>query len=338
VKVTIADVAKRAGVSPSTVSRVLNSTQVQMRPETKARVEKAIKELGFTPSLPARALRTGRTNVIALIIPDITNPIWAETADGVQNAAYREGYTIVLCNAGWNGERERNYIELARNSHFDGIIINPVWTKAEDLREQHIPAVLLGVREGFDDFDLVGVDVVSGVLQAIDYFYELGHRRIALVTGPLDTRSGYTRLLGYQQGMAKHGLRPPEAWQRSAPFTQQGGYEMTKALLQLDDPPTAIFLANDIMAVGALGAAKELGVMVPEQLSVIGFDNTTVAAVTTPALTTLTYPKRERGETAIQALVRRIRQEDGEPQRVIFPCRLVERESCAPPPHEKGSK
>lgn len=335
-KPTINDVAQHAGVSVATVSRVVNEIDVQMRPETRRRVERAIAELGYVPSAAARTLRTGRSNVIALIIPDITNPIWAETADGVQDAAYEHEYSIVLCSTGWDGTREQEYIDLARHSSFAGLILNPIWATAEDLKESGVPAVILGVREGFEAFDQVGVDVVAGVKSAMAHFCKLGHRQIGLITGPLGTRSGRVRQTGYLEGLCAHELEIRPEWVIEAPFTREGGYQAMLRLLALDQPPTAVFAANDIMAVGALEAARSQGISVPYELSLIGFDDTTVARVTTPALTTVTYPKRRRGENAIRFLLGRI---DGsgpaERQRKIFPCTLVERQSCAPPPRHR---
>lgn len=331
-KVTIIDVARLAGVSVATVSRVVNEIDIQMRPETRRRVEQAIAELGYTPSAAARALRTGRSNVIALIIPDITNPVWAEAADGVQEAAYQHQHSIVLCSTGWDGVREQEYIDLARRSNFAGLILNPIWATADDLKESGVPAVILGMREGFDDFDQVGVDTAAGVKHAIAHFCGLEHRKIGLITGPLNTRSGQVRQTGYLEGLLDHELETRPEWMVEAPFTHEGGYRAMLRLLALDESPTAVFAANDIMAVGALEAARTQGISVPYELSLIGFDDTTVARVTTPALTTLTYPKRRRGEDAIRFLVGRI---DGsgpaERQQQIYSCELVERQSCARP-------
>jgi DNA-binding LacI/PurR family transcriptional regulator len=329
---TIADVARAANVSEATVSRVLKGQAQWVRPETRERVLRAVVELGYVPSAPARALRTNRTFTLGLVIPDITNPFWPETARGVQDAAHREGYSVFLGNTDWKREREWELVMMACHNRMDGLIINPTWVTADELAGLGMPVVILGQREGFSRFDMVGVDVAQGIELAVKHLVGLGHERIGLITGPLETTSARSRLEGYRAALERCGIPFREEFVASAPFTQEGGGRALEGLLSRTKPPTAVVAANDVMAIGALLRAKELGVRVPEELSLIGFDDIKAASVTSPPLTTVTYPKRERGETAVRFLIERI--EGVAPpvgRRRIYPCELVVRGTTAPP-------
>lgn len=331
-KPTIADVARAANVSEATVSRVLKGQTHWIRPETRERVLRAVVELGYVPSAPARALRTNRTFTLGLIIPDITNPFWPETARGVQDAAHREGYSVFLGNTDWKKEREWELVMMAYYNRMDGLIINPTWVTADELAELGVPVVILGQRDGFSRFDMVGVDVAQGIALAVEHLVELGHERIGLITGPLDTTSARSRLEGYRAALQRCGIAFRDEFVASAPFTQEGGERALEQLLSRSPPPTAVVAANDVMAIGALLRAKELGVRIPEELSLVGFDDIKAASVTSPPLTTITYPKRERGETAVRYLIERI--EGAAPpvgRRRIYPCQLVIRGTTAPP-------
>lgn len=203
---TIIDVAHAAGVSKSTVSRVLQGKETYVKPETRAQVEKAIRRLGFERNALARSLRTDRTFMVMLIVPDVSNPFWAEVARGFQDILEGVGYAVVLANSDWDRQREAAFLSNARRIRVDGIAINPAGITKQGLAALGIPAVILGVREDFPTFDCVGSDTFNGVLTALEYLYSLGHRRIGFVRGKHESGPGYVRLRAYQEFLKRHRL------------------------------------------------------------------------------------------------------------------------------------
>lgn len=335
---TINDVAARAVVSKVTVSRVLSGQTKHIRAETRERVQKIAQELGYEPSITAAALRTNRSYTITLILPDITNPIWPAVARGVQRVARAAGYAVVLANADWDENAEREYVAMARRASMDGILLSASRLTNDDLREIGIPAVILGSHSPFPDFDTVGIDTERGSAEATHYLAGLGHRRIAMI-GPLATMSGQKRHRGFLAGLTASGLTEYPMYLRDAPYTREGGEQATRSLLSLPEPPTAIFASNDQIAIGALAVARELGVRVPDDLSVVGMDDIDAAAVISPPLTTLRRPQYEYGETAMRFLLERIAgSAPTEPRRHLYPCELVVRGSAAPPPSTETTK
>lgn len=328
---TINDVAAQAVVSKVTVSRVLSGQTKHIRAETRERVQRVARELGYEPSIAAAALRTNRSYMITLIIPDITNPIWPAVARGVQRVARAAGYSVVLGNADWDEDAERGYVAMARRTAVDGILLSASRLTNDDVRKIGIPTVILGSHSPFPDFDMVGIDTERGSFDAACYLAGLGHRRIAIV-GPLATKSGQKRLRGFLAGVATHGIAAPPDYRIDAPYTREGGIEALRALLAQREPPTAIFASNDQLAIGALIAAYAAGVRVPEDLSIIGMDDIDAASVTSPPLTTLRRPQHEYGEAAMQFLLERIAgTAPAEARLRLYACELVVRGSTAPP-------
>jgi LacI family transcriptional regulator len=329
---TILDVAERAGVSKSTVSRVISNKGAGVREETEERVIKAMEELDYVHNLVASSLRTDRTQLVMLAIPDITNPIWAETARGVQDVMGDEGYDVVFANSDWNSQREIAFIQNAQRNRFDGILINPVQIREEDLVSSGIPIVLIGIREGYPSLDAVGSNTYDAVKEALAHLSNLGHKRIGVILGNRVRNSKPSRWFGYTDYHRETGIPLDENLTITVPFSQDGGKQGLYKLLSIKDPPTAILCDNDIVAIGVLLAAHETGIHVPNELSIFGIDDVFAASITTPPLTTIRKPKYELGRQAAKLLLERINHDDlGAPRKVILQCSLCIRGTTGKP-------
>ena len=329
---TIIDVAKKAGVSKTTVSRVITGDGANVREETVLRVQEAVEELGYTHNAVASSLRTARTNIIMISLPDITNPFWPAVARGVQDRMEKDGYAVVFANSDWDAQREKMFLEMARRNRFDAILINPVRVSNDELKATHIPTVLIGSHGGFPDFDIVGSNTYDATQLALTHLYELGHRRIGLIRGERQSRPGHSRLRSYTDFLQEKQIPLDNSLVVRVPFDENGGRQALQQLLSLSQPPTAVLAANDILAIGALQAAHEAGVSVPEQLSIIGIDDIFAASATTPPLTTIAKPQYEIGKQAAEFLLDHLDERPfTTPRRHLFNCTLQQRGSTAPP-------
>lgn len=329
---TIIDVARQAGVSKSTVSRVLQGSSAAVKDETRQTVLDAIDAIGYEHNAIASSLRTDRTNMILLTIPDITNPFWPEVARGLQDTVEDLGYSVVFANSDWDAQREESFLRMARRNRFDALAINPTAVPVGALLASRIPTVILGLRNDYPGLDIVGSDSYGGTLQALEHLYGLGHRRIGLIQGRQNRDRGFARYNGYLEFLQSHGLDPDPALIVVRPFDLEGGRQAAQALLDLAHPPTAIFAANDILAIGAMQSAHEAGLDIPADLSIIGMDDIYSAATTMPALTTLAKAKYEIGRQAAFFLLDRLdNRAPVAPRRQVISCQLIERGSTGPP-------
>lgn len=303
---TIIDVAKKAGVSKSTVSRVVSEGARGVSHETTQLVMQAVDELGYVRNAVASSMRTDRTFLIMLAIPDITNPYWPEVARGVQDVMDAEGYAVVFANSDWDENREREYLEMARRNRLDGILINTVRVSSRQLKALGIPTVVLGTREEYNAFDCVGADSYAGARIAMQHLLELGHRRIGLILGQRLASSKDPRMRGYVDVLEDAGLALEKDLITVVPFTRAGGESGFRELFTGSSPPTAIFCANDTIAIGALQAAHAAGWGVPHDLSIVGLDDIDAAMTTSPPLTTVAKPKYDIGRQAAIFLLERI--------------------------------
>ena len=286
---TIADVAERAGVSVSTVSRHLRGDRVGAAQN----IDLAISLLRFRPSPAAQSLKSGITGSIALVVPDIANPFFAAVVRGAESITAQGGHTIFLANTDESDTREAEIIEdlLGR---VDGMLLAPA---GEDnlnpqlLADNGVPIVLIDreVRPS-GDFDAVLIDNYGGARTAVEYLISMGHERIATIAGTVESTPGRLRLEGYRDTMAVHGIGPPLESVRFGGFMEHGGYQETMRLLASPNPPTAVFVANNLMTLGALRALKDLGVILPDDLSIIGFDDHPFAEIVDPPLTVIGPP------------------------------------------------
>ncbi|MEN8171498.1 MAG: LacI family DNA-binding transcriptional regulator [Chloroflexota bacterium] len=329
---TIIDVAREAGVSKSTVSRVIADDGLGVNQETKERVLQAVENLGYVRNAVASSMRTDRTNLIMLAIPDITNPYWPEVARGVQDVMDAEGYAVVFANSDWDEERETEYLKMARRNRLDGILINTVRVSSDRLKATGIPTVVLGTREEYSDFDRVGADSYVGTKFAVQHLVDMGHRRIGVILGQLDTKSKDSRKRGYVDVLVNAGISVDESLITIVPFTRAGGETGFKSLLELTPPPSAIFCANDTIAIGALQTALAAGLDVPGDISIIGLDDIDAAMTTHPPLTTITKPKYDIGRQAANFLLEQIHGDaPAMPRKLQLAGELCVRGTTAPP-------
>jgi len=331
--VTIKDVARAAGVSPSTVSRALNDSPL-IREETKARIRRIAEALGYERNELARGLVMGSSGAVGLVVPDITNPFFAELTRGVGEVAHARGYGVVLCNTEGSPERERSYIRLLRRKRVDGLILTSVTAEDPYLRalaRSKTPFVLVSRRSRMVKAPYVGVDDRLGGRLAVEHLVKLGHRRIGFIGGPADVQSCVDRLEAFQEVLAEHHLSLRKGWVIFSDFTQAAGYAAGLRMLSRKSRPTAVFAANDVTALGVLQAAEELGIRVPDDLSLVGYDNISYAALPRIELTTVAQPSFEMGRIAAEWLLSVI---EGQRLRMLHRLlepRLVVRRTTAPP-------
>jgi LacI family transcriptional regulator len=336
---TIKDVAARAGVSFTTVSHVLNDTRA-VRAETRERVMAAARELDYVPSAVARSLRHQVTHTVGLLVPDSTNPFFAELARGIENACYRAGYSVLLCNSDDAAERQLTYLRVLRQKQVDGLIVasardDAPWVAA--LAELPFPRVVVDREIAGLRCDLIQVDNLRGGALAARHLLELGHRAVGCVAGRSGINAGIARLRGFERALAQAGVRIPGEWRAPGDFRAEGGYRAALAILRAPARPTAIFACNDLMAVGVLRAAAELGIAVPGELSVVGFDDVELSSYVHPALTTVAQSIRELGEVTVAALLARIARPAGKPVRRRLAPELRIRGSTSSPPGARAA-
>ncbi|HUK66065.1 MAG TPA: LacI family DNA-binding transcriptional regulator [Anaeromyxobacteraceae bacterium] len=328
---TIKDVAALAGVSFTTVSHVLNDTRAA-RADTRERVLKAARELDYVPSAVARSLKHRVTHTLGLLVPNSTNPFFAELAHGIEDACYRAGYSVVLCNSGDDPERQKTYLRVLRQKLVDGLIVASASEDARcfaSVKGAPFPVIVVDRAIGGLAADLVQLDNELGGRLAAQHLASLGHRAIACVSGPAGLEVSRARVRGFRRGLAEAGLRLSDALTAEGAFTALGGHRAALELLRRAPRPTAIFACNDLMALGVLRAAAELGISVPRALSVVGFDDVELFRYTYPALTTVGHSIRTLGEATVEALLARIAHPKSSPTRRRLKPSLHARESSA---------
>ena len=304
---TINDVAKRAGVSTMTVSRVINNSGY-IHERTRGKVEAAIAELGYVPNALARSLRFKQTKTLALVLTDITNPFFTTLARGVEDFASERGFSVIFCNTDESREEESEYLNVVARKQVDGILLVPAFSSRElvdFLRDCAIPFVVLDRRIPGVEVDIVRCDSAEGAYQLTRHLIEQGHRRIIALTGSQTVTTAADRVTGYQRALAESGLEDQIKVYYGA-FAVESGYEMTQEALALDPPPTALFAANNFIAVGAFRAVREAGLRVPDDISVVAFDDLTEANIIDPFLTVVSQPAYEIGSRATALLLDRI--------------------------------
>jgi LacI family transcriptional regulator len=325
------DVAERAGVSVTSVSHVINETR-PVSDELRQRVLAAMDELGYQPNRLARSLRRGQTHTIGMIIPDSANPFFAEMARGVEDTSFRSGYNVILCNSDGDLNKERLYTSVLVEKRVDGILFIAAGLSTNgilDLRAQKTPLVVVDRDLPDAAVDSVLTDNARGGWLATRHLIDLGHRRIACITGPSDVTPSAERVTGYRQALEAEGIPANGNLIVRGDFQYESAYRAAIQLLQIEDPPTAFFACNDLMAVAVMSAALELGQQVPDDLSVVGYDDVRLAAFANPPLTTIAQPKYEMGVVAATMLLERIRDPQAPVQRRVFESSLVMRKSTA---------
>ncbi len=334
--VTIKDVARRVGKSITTVSRALNDYD-DVSPETKALVRRVAAEMGYTPNRTAQRLQKRRSDTIGLVLPTygprFSDPFFSEFLAGIGNQTADFGYDLLVSTRAPGDEEMEAYRRKVQGQQVDGLIV--VRTRQQDPRVDYLrrigfPFVAFGRVQGTLDFPFVDVDGEEGMRQLVHHLAELGHRRIAYITPPSNLNFAQDRMTGFQAAMAQHGLPLDPELVVEGELTHRSGYQQTQRLLALADPPTAIVAGNDLMALGAMRAAQEIGLKVGPDIAIAGFDNIPMAEHAHPPLTTVDQPIYTIGRMLSAMLIRLIRQEEVAEQQVLLQPSLVVRQSSAP--------
>ncbi|CAB3658699.1 LacI family DNA-binding transcriptional regulator [Trinickia soli] len=328
---TIKDVAAMAGVSFTTVSHVVNNTR-PVSADVRAKVERAISQLNYVPSAVARSLKARSTATIGLVVPNSTNPYFAELARGIEDGCAREGYCMFFCNSDDDPAKQRNYLRTLQEKRIDGLIIASAGEDAvlaRSLTDTREPLVIVDRNIEGLSADLVQIDHERGAYLATKHLLELGHVRIGCITGPVATAVSAMRVHGFIRAMAERGIDIEPSAIVESDFSGPGGQEAAGRLFDTVRP-TAIFACNDMMGIGALRVAAERGIRVPEHCSIIGFDDIELSSYTYPALSTVGQSVRALGEAAAHMLIERISGAvSGATRRRVITPRLVLRESTA---------
>ena len=335
---TIRDVAQAAGVSITTVSHVINGTRY-VSDEVAGQVRRAMDELGYRPNVVARSLRSGKTRTIGLLLPDSSNLFFAEVSRVIEDVSFQNGYSLIICNTDDNPIKEKSYLDTLLEKQVDGILFISASSTSLNIQgiAQNGPPVVVVDRE-FDGLqaDTVLVDNQLGGYLAARHLIQLGHRRIACISGPSERNPSADRLTGFRKAMGEAGLVVDENLFLRGDFRYQSGERCMHELVGLGRPFSAIFVCNDMMAIGAVKAAHNLKINIPRDLSIIGFDDIPLAEAISPSLTTIAQPYAEMATTATQLLLKRLdesrqRQPHSPVERVVLQPGLLVRESCAPP-------
>lgn len=327
---TIYDVAKKAGVSITTVSRVINNYP-HVQEETRQRVKQVLKELNFIPNSNASSLVKKTTNTIAVIVPDITNNFFTTLVRGVEDKANDNGFAVILGNTDENRTKEQTYIQMFMERRVDGLIIDTVSSGVKNLKsimKREIPLVLVDREINGLQIAYVGSNNLQGAETLVDYLIKLGHRRIAMISGPPETSVYQQRMEGYQTALRKAELPVDEQillWGEKP--NQETGQVLTQSLLKLTPRPTAIFAANNFLALGVFAVLQEKGLGVPRDISVVCFDANDNGATLNPFFTTISQPAYMMGQMAVELLLRQIKQKEASATKIILESELIVRNS-----------
>jgi LacI family transcriptional regulator len=330
--VTIKDVARESGVNVSTVSRALNG-EYGVHSTTREHVMTIAQRLGYRPNRVARGLVTGKSHTLGLVISDIRNPFFAEVARGAEDAAYRAGYDVVLCNSDLDPEKQLGYVQSLLEKRVDGILMNSVASLTRGQQQRlvgmGVPIVLLNRGAARHAFSTVSADNGAGGALAADYLWDLGHRRIAHLTGPRHHGNMTDRERGFVRALGAAGI-PVQPVVLHGKNNFAGGVELARKLLGEHGEITAIFAGSDAMAFGVMRALMDAGRRIPQDVSVVGFDNVEMASIAHPPLTTIHQPKYEIGQAAVEILLRMAQGKENQvAEHRLFGVHLIERESCA---------
>lgn len=333
---TLKDLARMAGVHPSTVARVLNDDpQQRVSEEVRARIIALAREQGYQPNHLARSLRTKRSFVIGTVIPDIANPFFAILFRGIEDALAASGYSVIMANTDDEAQREQRSITMLRGRQVDGLII--ATARREDptidaLAAAGFPFVLVNRHTDPITSNAVVPDDFAGAATAVEHLIALGHRRIAHIAGSDEMSTGHSRRQGYLEALRRYHLPVDEALIMRGNFRAPGGYEAMRQLLDLPQPPTAVFAVNDLAAVGAIQAIEDAGLQSPRDISIVGFNDLSTVIGTTRLLTTVRLPLHDMGIAAAERLLALTNGEMVSPEPMVIPVELVIRQSTGPAP------
>ena len=328
--VTIYDVAREAGVSMATVSRVVNNNP-NVKPATRKKVYEAIERLGYRPNAVARGLASKKTTTVGVVIPDISNAIFAEVARGIEDIANMYHYNIILCNADKRKEKEIRVINTLLEKQVDGLLFMGGAVSEDHMqafRTANVPIVLCATTEESGQIASVDIDHEAAAYDAVKNLVEQGHKRIAMISGTLqDPANGYARFQGYKRALEENGIVYDDNLVRIGNYRYESGADAMSYFIGLAERPTAVFSATDEMAIGAIHAIQDKGLKVPENISVISVDNSRMASMVRPQLTTVAQPMYDIGAVSMRLLTKLMKKENVEQNQVILPHELVIRQS-----------
>lgn len=327
--IKMSDVAKKANVSTATVSRVLRNPDT-VRKETRAKVLSVIEQLNYQPNVLARHLRTSKTNTILVALPNLTNTVFAQIFGGIEKVAHENEYRVLLRNLNNKEDHSDGYLDYILQKQVDGMILLTSKLGEERLLEMASlhPIVLASEFLEGSKIPTVSIDNISSARLATEHLIQLGHQRIAHISGPLEGLLGRHRLKGYQLALEKHHIQCDSLLIKEGDFSFESGCTLMHQLMALENPPTAVFAANDEMAMGVIKAAKEHGFLVPRDLAVVGFDNIYFSSIFEPALTTVSQPLFKMGEKSMELLLSQIRREALRKKHYVLDTELIIRDSC----------
>ncbi len=327
---TIKDVARLAGVSTTTVSHVLNKTRF-VAENTASKVWKAVEQLNYAPSAVARSLKCNSTRTIGMLVTKSNNPYLAEVVHGVEAYCYNQGYTLILCNTEGNKNQQKNYLRMLSEKRVDGLLVMCTDIN-EDLiklleKKHDLPMVVMQGEKDIAQIDCIQDNAELGGYLATKHFTEKGHTKIACISGQLDRSTCQLRLAGYKNALAKANIAFDPSLIFEADFECDSAIKAAKAILALKERPTAVFCFNDIMALAAISTFRQANLAIPDDISIIGYDNIDLAAFFSPPLTTIHQPKNRLGKNAIKMLLDRINSKDKSQQIIQMQPELIERQS-----------
>ncbi|GGG09423.1 catabolite control protein A [Paenibacillus abyssi] len=328
--VTIYDVAREAGVSMATVSRVVNNNP-NVKPQTRKKVFEAIERLGYRPNAVARGLASKKTTTVGVVIPDISNAIFAEVARGIEDIANMYHYNIILCNADKKKEKEIRVINTLLEKQVDGLLFMGGAVTDEHIqafKTANVPIVLCATTDEQGTIPSVDIDHEAAAFDAVSSLIAQGHKSIAMISGTLqDPANGYARFQGYKRALETAGLAYDEELVRVGNYRYESGIEAMKYFLELNNKPTAVFAATDEMAIGAIHAIQDFGLKVPDDISVISVDNSRMASMVRPQLTTVAQPMYDIGAVSMRLLTKLMKKENVDQSKVVLPHELISRQS-----------
>ncbi|MCR6111676.1 catabolite control protein A [Bacillus sp. A301a_S52] len=330
--ITIYDVAREAGVSMATVSRVVNGNP-NVKPTTRKKVLEAIERLGYRPNAVARGLASKRTTTVGVVIPDISSTFFAELARGIEDIATMYKYNIILCNSDQNKEKEIHLINTLLEKQVDGIVFmgGEITTEHEEtFKKSPVPIVLSATIDDKKEFPSVNIDYKQAAYDAVKSLTDEGHTKVAMLSGTLeDPVNGYLKFSGYKSAIQDAGLHLDDDLVVIGDYSYDSGLEAMASLLKLKERPTAIFASTDEMALGLIHGAQDAGVKVPEDIEIIGFDNTRLATMVRPTLTTVVQPMYDIGAVSMRLLTKYMNKEDVSENVVILPHHVEYRQSTS---------
>lgn len=327
---TMKDVAKLASVSTSTVSHVINKTHFVSEEMTK-RVQAAIDELNYAPSALARSLKLNQTKTLGMLITTSTNPFFAEVVKGVERRCYQKDYNLILCNTEGSMERVHDNLEMLMQKRVDGLLVMSTEVDGNHInlfgRHNPVPTIVMDWGMTEPSLDQIQDHSFLGGSIATQYLIDCGHKDIGCITGPLKKNTANLRYKGFENTMHQAGLRINEEWIIEDEFEAEGGFDAFEKLILRDTLPSALFVGNDMMAMGVINAAYKHGLKIPQDISIIGYDDIRLAKFFTPSLTTIHQPKFRLGARAVDTLLERIEEKRSEPKIIQLEPNLVERDS-----------